>query len=319
MKRSLLYIVFLLLVSACSAAPDTGAVTVLEYIDTGVDPESWATVPAGEFPGGQQNHMVNLEYAYRIMVTDVTNAQYARYLNEALADGSASLGEVVVHEGETTRMVYGVYGYYPGDPFDGYEHEEKIEAGDVLFFPVEDPAVRITAENSAFASLPEYANHPVTMVTWFGAQAYCEYYGWRLPLELEWEKAARGSELVDGRGLAYPWGNTIEGENANFYSSFDLFEKIFGKLGNTTPVGYYNGRTYDGYATLDQASPYGLYDMAGNVWQWTGGDYPRQHYRYLRGGSFYSYEVDLRVWKNNSASPVYYAPDAGFRCVRDVP
>jgi formylglycine-generating enzyme required for sulfatase activity len=56
--------------------------------------------------------------------------------------------------------------------------------------------------------------------------------------------------------------------------------------------------------------------MAGNVWQWTGDDYHDQHYRYMRGGSFYTYEVDLRVWKNNSAGPQYYSPQVGFRCAR---
>ena len=155
------------------------------------------------------------------------------------------------------------------------------------------------------------------MVTWFGANAYCEFYDWRLPTEKEWEKAARGTELVDGHALPFPWGTEIERNHANFYSSFDLFEKMYGKLGNTTPVGFYNGRTYEGYETEDAASPYGLYDMAGNVWQWTGDDYPKQHYRYLRGGSFYSYEVDLRVWKNNSAAPTYYSPSVGFRCASD--
>jgi formylglycine-generating enzyme required for sulfatase activity len=90
-----------------------------------------------------------------------------------------------------------------------------------------------------------------------------------------------------------------------------------GKLGGTTPVGLYNGKTYGDFETMNQASPYGLYDMAGNVWQWTGDDYPKQHYRYLRGGSFYSYEVDLRVWKRNSAGPNYFAPDVGFRCAQD--
>jgi formylglycine-generating enzyme required for sulfatase activity len=156
------------------------------------------------------------------------------------------------------------------------------------------------------------------MVTWFGAKAYCEFYGWRLPTEVEWEKAARGTELVDGRGLPFPWGTEIKGNNANYYSSFDLFEKMSGKLGNTTPVGFYNGKTYQGYQTLDSPSPYGLYDMAGNVWQWMGDIYPDQHYRYMRGGSFYSYEVDLRVWKRNSAHPAYYSPQVGFRCARAV-
>ena len=124
--------------------------------------------------------------------------------------------------------------------------------------------------------------------------------------------------MVDGYGLPFPWGTEIHGSNANSYSSFDLFEKMFGKLGNTTPVGFYNGNIYDGYETLDSASPYGLYDMAGNVWQWVGDDFPKQHYRYMRGGSYYTYEVDLRVWKQNSAGPVYYSPAVGFRCARDL-
>ena len=158
-------------------------------------------------------------------------------------------------------------------------------------------------------SRPE--NHPVTMVTWFGARAYCEYYGWRLPLEDEWEKAARG---VDGR--PYPWGDEIHRQNANYYSSRDPYEAQ-SKLGTTTPVGFYNGKTYQGYQTIDSANPYGLYDMAGNVWQWTGDDHPDQHYRYLRGGSFQTYEYNLRAWTRNSAGPDYYSPGVGFRCARD--
>jgi formylglycine-generating enzyme required for sulfatase activity len=177
---------------------------------------------------------------------------------------------------------------------------------------------RIQFSDGTFNPIYEISNHPVTMVTWFGAEAYCAYYGWRLPTELEWEKAARGTEMVYGRGFPFPWGTEIESNHANYYSSHDLFEKLQGKLGNTTPAGMFNGSNYQGFETQDQASPYGLYDMAGNVWQWTGDDYPKQHYRYLRGGSFYSYEVDLRVWKRNSAGPTFFAPDVGFRCARDL-
>ena len=317
MKRVIYSLIFIVLwTSGCVASPNIGAVTP-PYIDTGVDPNSWASVPAGEFPYGQHDHLTLLDYDFTIMVTDVTNAQYAEYLNAALAAGDIQLGDVEIEAGETITVLNGISGYYPGDPFDGYEHEEEIKAGDKIYMPLDESGIRLTFDGQTFSAMPEYANHPVTMVSWFGANAYCEYYDWRLPTEKEWEKAARGTEMVNGYGLPFPWGTEIEGNNANYYSSFDLFEKMFGKLGNTTPVGFYNGNTYEGYETKDSTSPYGLYDMAGNVWQWMGDDYPNQHYRYLRGGSFYSYEVDLRVWKNNSASPTYYSPSVGFRCAHD--
>jgi len=305
-----------LLLSACGAAPNVGAITP-PFIDTGVDPEAWAVIPAGVFPFGQHDHPTVVDYDYEMMMTTVTNEQYARFVNEALADGTVRVGEVEVESGEQVWVETGVVGSYLGDPFDAYEHEEEIRPGEKLFLPLNEPGVRLVYQDELFSAVAAYRNHPATMITWFGANAYCAYYGWRLPSEVEWEKAARGEELVDGRGLPFPWGLDIEADNANFYSSFDLFEKIFGKLGNTTPVGFFNGKTYDGYVTRNSASPYGLYDMAGNVWQWMGDDYPRQHYRPMRGGSFYSYEVDLRVWKSNSAGPQYYSPAVGFRCARD--
>ena len=285
------------LLASC-AAP---ASSPLPGIATGVDSEAWALVPQGEFLYGQHNHETLVDYDYEIMVTDVTNAQFADYLNAALADGALK------RDGER------ILGYYPGDEFHAYEHEIEIKAGDYLHVPLDDPGLRLAYDGTAFAAQPAYANHPMTLVTWFGANAYCQYYGWRLPGEIEWEKAARGSD-----GRAFPWGNEIQRGNANYYSSFDLFEKFSGKGGSTSPVGFYNGGTYDGYATLDSPSPYGLYDMAGNVWQWTGDVYEKQHYRYLRGGSKDTYAYNLRVWTRNSAGPEYYSPAVGFRCAREV-
>lgn len=316
MKRLLIVLVLFVLI-ACGPTPDLAGYTPEEYVDTGIDPGSWAIVPAGEFPSGQHDHLTDLDHDYQIMITDVTNQQYADYLNAALGDGIISIIDVDVIENENNTSWYGVAGYYPGDPFDGYKHEDRIDAGDKLYLPLQGTGERINYEDGVFSSILAYQNHPVTMVSWFGAEAFCSYNGWRLPTELEWEKAARGTEIVNEHGLSFPWGNDIYTNHANYYSSHDLFEKLGGKLGGTTPVGLFNGSSYNGFQTRDQASPYGLYDMAGNVWQWTGDDYHKQHYRYLRGGSFYSYEVDLRVWKRNSAGPTFFAPDVGFRCTQD--
>ncbi len=266
--------------------------------DTGIDVNAWAEIPAGEFLMGLHNHETPLDYDFEMMITDVTNQQFADFLNDALVDGSVSMGEA------------GVMGYYPGDTFRGHKHEREIKEGDWLLFPVGHPDARIRQESGAFAVSPGYENHPATMVTWFGARAYCRYYGWRLPLEDEWEKAARGEE-----GRAFPWGDDIEPVNANYYKSGDPFEQP-GRVGDTTPAGFYNGKVYDGYQTMNSPSPYGLYDMAGNVWQWTGGVHPDTHLRYLKGGSFMDYAYNLRSWTRNSASPDHYSISIGFRCAR---
>lgn len=265
---------------------------------SGVDPNAWAQIPAGEFYFGQHED-VETTGAYEIMITDVTTEQYAAFLNQALADGN-----VKVHGTQVT-------GYYPGDAFHGVKHEEEIKAGDWLFVPLDDPSQRIQFDGATFSVQPGYENHPMTMVSWFGAWGYCEYNGWRLPTEIEWEKAGRGADA-----RPFPWGEEIQRENANFYASRDPYEDMSSYGSRTTPVGLYNGQDYDGYQTLDSASPFGLYDMAGNVWQWTGNVYEGMHYRFLRGGSKDTYEMDLRLWVRNNATPTYFSPGVGFRCAR---
>ena len=88
-------------------------------------------------------------------------------------------------------------------------------------------------------------------------------------------------------------------------------------MGDTTPVGFYNGQTHLGFETEDSPSPYGLYDMAGNVYQWVGDIIPYQHYRLLLGGAKDVYAVRIRAWVINNAEPVYFSPNAGFRCAQD--
>ena len=266
--------------------------------DTGIDPNTWAQVPAGEFFYGQHEDIVSTD-AYEIMVTDVTVGQYADFLNAAQAEGVV---KIVNNE---------IVGYYPGDVFRGVKHEEEIEAGDWLYIPLDDSSQHVKFDGLTFNAQSGYENHPMTMVSWFGALGYCQYYGWRLPTEMEWEKAARGSDT-----RPFPWGDEITRENANYYASRDPFENMSNFGSRTSPVGFYNGKTYSDYQTLDSASPYGLYDMAGNVWQWTGDVYEGMHLRFLRGGSKDTYDMDLRVWVRNNATPTYVSPGVGFRCVR---
>ena len=297
-KATLILVTLALLLTACQTVDLDAPAPVY---DTGIDPDAWALIPSGEFLQGQFNKEVMLDYDYEMMVTTVTNAQYAAYLNAALAANTVSMSDDTL------------VGYYPGDVFNEGRHEEKFAAGDYLHIPLNDPALRLDFDGEKFSAQEVWANHPMTMVSWFGAKAYCEFYDWRLPDELEWEKAARGTD-----GRAYPWGETIRRNYANLIASRDPFEDMGSYGSRTTPVGFYNGKSYDGYQTFNAVSPYGLYDMAGNVWEWTGNIYDQQHYRYMRGGSKDVYENNLRVWARNNATPTYVSPGAGFRCVRDV-
>jgi formylglycine-generating enzyme len=301
MKRSTLFPLILIVVTtsflaACGSVDLNAPIPVY---DTGVDENAWVTIPAGDFFSGQFNDPVSIDVDYEIMVTTVTVAQYVSYLNAALADGSLTIrGEEVV-------------GFYPGDEFRGVKHEIEIPAQDYIFVPLDAPGARYTFDGSTFAAVSGYEDHPMTYVSWFGARGYCEYNDYRLPTELEWEKAARGTD-----GRPFPWGDEIERNNANFYASRDPFEDMSAYGSWTTPVGFFNGQEYAGYQTLDSASPFGLYDMSGNVWQWTANVYEGMHYRFMRGGSKDTYDMDLRLWVRNNATPTYFSPDVGFRCVR---
>jgi len=300
MKRIALTVILLAgwMLGSCSAGPSDVPVPLY---DAGIDPEAWATIPAGAFKMGQFEDETIVPYDYQISVVPVTNLQYSGFLNEALAAGTVKIA------GDT------VSGYYPGDEFHGGRHEVEITPGDYIYFMLDETDSRITFLDGRFQVKSGYENHPVTMVSWFGAWAYADFYGYRLPDETEWEKAARGPD-----GRPYPWGSGITGSNANYYASGDPFEERAGAIGDTTPAGFYNGRVYDGFVTLDSASPYGVYDMAGNVWEWTADIYEGTHLRYLRGGSRNNYAYDLRLWNRNSAHPEYCGPSEGFRVVRDA-
>lgn len=303
MRRFVLTLILLTALLASCTPVDLNA--PIPAFDTGIDPNAWAQIPAGEFYFGQHEDVETTD-AYEIMVTDVTTQQYADFLNAALADG------YVKADGDN------ILGYYPGDPFNSVNHEIEIKAGDWTFIPLADASQRVRFDGTRFTVQPGYENHPMTMVSWFGALGYCQYYGWRLPSELEWEKAARGPSTGSGPTRPFPWGDEIARENANFYASRDPFEDMRSFGSRTSPVGFYNGGQYGGYQTLDSASPYGLYDMAGNVWQWIGDVQPQEGFsdRFMRGGSKDTYDMDLRVWVRNSAPPMYFSPGVGFRCVR---
>ena len=166
-----------------------------------------------------------------------------------------------------------------------------------------------TAPNNGEWDDPTYANYPVTNVTWEQANEYARWVGGRLPTEAEWEKACRG---MDGR--VYPWGNAFPSLGRGNFNSAAT---------RTKPVGLYS-------PTSD--SPYGLVDMAGNVWEWTNsldkpypyrGDDGREEpaaegSRVQRGGSFMSDDDHVRCAVRNGAVPDMQQNSIGFRVVWPV-
>jgi formylglycine-generating enzyme required for sulfatase activity len=264
-------------------------------------PFEFVTVPAGDYTYGPGDTVLTIDYDYEIMKYLVTNAQYAEFLIEAY-----ETGEVWFDGGEF------VAGFYTGD--------EHYAMGNYYLFQLDRfPEFgynygTISWNGTTFIVTEGYGNHPCIHVSWFGAWKFAEHYGLlRLPTEHEWEKAARGNT-----GYTFPWGNDYDGSMGNYAGSGDPWDE------GTTPVGFYNGQNYEGFQTTDSPSQFGAYDMAGNVWEWTGSWYDcPHHHRAFRGGGWT--DPNYQVWVCNPGDqnhahwyPTAHANNRGFRLVRPI-
>lgn len=304
-------------------------------------------IPGGSFEMGGDNeqasedeypkHKVTVD-AFYMDVTEVTNAQFKKFAD---ATGYITTAERKPDWEELKKTLP------PGTP---KPNDSLLIAASLVFKPSKGP---VDLNNytqwwswvagadwkhpaGPGSNIEGKENYPVVQVSWFDAMAYCKWAGKRLPTEAEWEYAARGGL----QNNIYPWGNEHVDVGAPKTNSWEgkfpyLNEQRDGFV-KYAPVKNYN------------CNRYGLFDMAGNVWEWCSDWYDDKYYqtvsekesinpdgpqksydpqdpytpkRVLRGGSFLcndSYCSGYRVARRMKSSPDTGLEHTGFRCVKDV-
>lgn len=309
-------------------------------------------IPGGEFQMGDHFgyvdpnhpsdelpiHLVKIDSFY-MAKTVTTNQQFLAFLNSSVLNGIIEVRNNIVYNtgGNSIYCYTNQYAPYYSIGYDG-----KV-------FSISD-----------FRS-----NHPVVGVMWFGAAAYCNWLseqtglnncynlitwncdftknGYRLPTEAEWEYAGRGGE--NNPYFNYPWGDSLDVAKVNWPNSGDPYEGAdSASYPWTTPAGFYNGALHlkseynwpgkiSSYQTSNGANSYGLYDMAGNVWQFVNDWYSQNYYsvspydnpkgpdstfhmpdgkpyRGMRGGNWYNGDIIYSINDGHSRvsnrNPSYY-------------
>jgi formylglycine-generating enzyme required for sulfatase activity len=328
-------------------------------------PDDMAYIPDGTFEMGDSFaegeaaelpvHTVTLDSFYMARY-EVTNGQYCDYLNYVLSEGLITVTSGVVYKAGSGT----IYPYCDCYTSRSSSYSQIAYGGGM--FSVRSKGVRSMADD------------PMIMVSWYGAAAYCNWWsqqggkeqcydlstwscdfskkGYRLATEAEWEYAARGG-LADRR---FPWGNEIYHTQANYHStiyySYDEsptrgYHPLWndGVYPYTSPVGFFDGTmkyksgynwpgSATSYQTTSGANNFGLYDMAGNVWEWCNDWYWSSYYgssptnnptgaitgsnRVLRGGSWYGYAGSCPVAYRYYFRPVNRYHYNGFRIVLDL-
>ncbi len=330
--------------------PDEGipeaVIRVIAYDSQGYGSPEMLSVSAGTFEmgrpyeGGNDNevyvHEVTLD-AYQIGKYPVTNQEYADVLNWALAheyleiteSGLIRAYDKSIAETQTSNVTSQI-------TYNNGEFEVRSREGhDAQMFSMVD--------------------HPVVLVSWYGAVAYCNWLsemyglqpcydtatweryepvrnGYRLPTEAEWERAAAWDGSKHWRyGVT---SDDLDETRANFYDEF--YSNPLGLIDRpeTSPVGWYNGVNVNpngDIQTVDSPSPVGAYDMAGSVWEWCHDWHQREYpdapvtnptgppsgsYRVCRGGSWFNEASDSRAARRDSNSPTNRDEKYGFRLSR---
>jgi len=256
---------------------------------TGIDGMTLLYVPAGDFTMGTK-----AEDALAQCLKTTTDCQLSQFTDED-PPHQIFLNTYWIDQTEVTNAMYA-----------------KCVQSDYC----QPPESNESYTRDSYYGNSEFDNYPVIQVDWNKAKAYCDWAGRRLPTEAEWEKAARGED-----GNIYPWGSEFDGTRVNFCDKNCPYTWAI----NTFDDGFADTSPVDNYPK--GASPYGVFDMAGNVWEWTsdwydtypGGD-PNarsqygQKYRVFRGGSWGYYDSIVRSAYRGRGTPDLATNFIGFRC-----
>ena len=311
-------------------------------------PLNMVLIPGGKYLMGSDKSgaYLNEKPVHQVIISpffmdkyEVTNQQFLQFVNET---GYVTTAEKQINWPDMVR-------YLP--PNTPKPPDSLLKPGSLVFnkseypIPIDDESKWWIWKTGASwkypfgenSSIKDILDHPVVHISWDDANAYAHWAGKRLPTEAEWEWAARGNK----KNATYPWGNeSINKEpfKANFWQGHFPYH-------NTKQDGYYFTAPVGSFPSND----YGLFDMAGNVWEWCSDFYqfnsysldkekgicknpkgpttsydPSEPYavkKVIRGGSFLcndSYCSGYRVSRRMSSSKDTGLSHTGFRCVKDI-
>jgi sulfatase modifying factor 1 len=312
-----------------------------------VVPAGMSLIPAGEFEMGsavdrawaeeQPAHKVRLSRPYLIDKTEVTNAQFERFVKatgyKTLAERPIELSSIMAQLPPGSRPP-------PADALKPGSLVFMTPSGEVNLRDLSQwwkwtTGASWRAPEGPKSTLKGREQHPVVHLAWEDAQAYCRWAGKRLPTEAEWERAARGGV----NGLPYVWGSEKPNDAARSGWFANIWQGVFPKR-NTATDGYERTAPVRSF----KPNPYGLFDMAGNVWEWTADWYDPQAYqaragqlvvdplgpgkalerlaqRVQRGGSYLCHETyctRFRPGARQGAAGDSSSSHAGVRCAKSV-
>jgi len=319
---STLVVALLLLCTHLTAAADTGASTARQTVEispqppqpppstiVGNDGAEMILVPAGEFiMGSDADEVARLDIKPALVEDEMP--RHRVYLDTFYID-----------KYEVTNAHFQQFVHATG-------YRTQAEREDWGWADTGDEWGKVNGANwraplGPGSSIAELEQHPVIQVSQEDAKAYCAWAGKRLPTEAEWEKAARGTE-----GRIYPWGDQFDGTRLNFCDAHcqRSWQDQASNDGSryTAPVGHYAG----------DKSPYGAYDMAGNVREWVADWYDESYYKnsptrnppgpasgeqaVLRGGGWVNTARNVRVPFRSRLEPAQRYGYVGFRCAKTL-